>query len=213
MPINASRFKTIWRWLAEARHFWYSAVVLGLALIVSLCLYPTEPVIRLTGLVLQLLGIGTVIWGISETRTLFGQPSFASKIRAWVSRFPLLRRNVVVKVDAASHIVVSGKASVYQTHRPADSTTEARLDSLERNVNLIHERISQTQTEMEEGLNEITDFVKREEKSRQAEDNEIRKKLEATGTGGVHISAIGASWLFVGIILSTAAMEIAALFK
>jgi hypothetical protein len=34
------------------------------------------------------------------------------------------------------------------------------------------------------------------------------KKLEATGTGGIHISAIGASWLFVGVILSTAAVEI-----
>jgi len=37
--------------------------------------------------------------------------------------------------------------------------------------------------------------------------------LEATGTGGVHISAIGASWLFVGIILSTAAPEIAEFLK
>jgi hypothetical protein len=37
--------------------------------------------------------------------------------------------------------------------------------------------------------------------------------LEASGTGGVHISAIGASWLFVGVILSTAAIEIAELLK
>jgi len=213
MPINASRFKTIWRWLAEARHVWYSAVVLGFALIISLCLYPTEPVIRLTGLVLQLLGIGTVICGISETRALFGHPSFASKTKAWLSRFPLLRRNVVLKVDVASHIIVSGEAKAYQTHRAADSTTEARLDSLERNVTLIHERISQTQKEMDEGLHKISNSVKREEQLRQAEDNAIRMKLEATGTGGVHISLIGASWLFVGIILSTAAMEIAALFK
>ncbi len=55
--------------------------------------------------------------------------------------------------------------------------------------------------------------MKREEQVRQAEDNAIRMKLEATGTGGVHISAIGASWLFAGIILSTAATEIASLLK
>jgi hypothetical protein len=212
MPISASRFKAIWPWLAEARHVWYSLVVIGVAVIISLCL-PTEPVIRITGLVLQLLGIGTVIWGIYETRALFGHPKSVSKIKAWLSRFPLLRRNVVLSVNSASYIIVGGKATVDQTHKATDSTTEARLDSLERNVILIHERISQTQKEIEEGLHKIGDSVKREEQSRQAEDNEIRKKLEATGTGGVHISAIGASWLFVGIILSSAAPEIAALLK
>jgi len=213
MPINASLFKAIWPWLAKGRYVWYSMAVIGVALIISLHLHPTEPVIRITGLVLQLLGIGTVIWGISETRALFGHPSSASKIKAWLNRFPLLRRNVVLKVHAASHVIASDEARAYQTQRAADSTTEARLDSLERNVTLIHERISQTQKEMDEGLHKINDSVKRQEQLRQAEDNAIRMKLEATGTGGVHISAIGASWLFVGIILSTAATEIAALLK
>jgi hypothetical protein len=32
--------------------------------------------------------------------------------------------------------------------------------------------------------------------------------LEATATGGVHISAMGAVWLFVGVTLSTAGIEI-----
>jgi len=213
MPISASRFKGIWPWLAEARNVWYSAAGIVIALIISLCVYPTECGIRMTGLGLQLLGIGTVIWGISETRALFGQPSFVSKIKAWLVRFPLLRRNVALSLDSASHVIVSGKATVYQTHKATDSTTEARLDSLERNVIFIHERITQTQKEMNEGLHKISASVKHEEQLRQTEDNEIRKKLEATGTGGVHISLIGASWLFMGVTLSTAAPEIVTLFK
>lgn len=213
MLINASRFRAIWPWLAEARHAWYSLAIIAVALIISLCLYPTEPVIRITGLVLQLLGIGTVIWGISETRALFGHPSVVSKIKAWFGRFPLMRRNVVVSVEGASLAIGGGTAQIYQTHKAVDSTIEARLDSLERNVTLIHERITLAQKAMDEGLHKINESVKREEQSRKAEDNEIRKKLEVTGTGGVHISAIGASWLFVGIILSTAAPEIAALFN
>jgi hypothetical protein len=66
---------------------------------------------------------------------------------------------------------------------------------------------------MDEEFQKISDVLKGEEHARQSEDNEIHKKLEATGTGGVHISAIGASWLFVGVILSTAAVEIAELLK
>jgi hypothetical protein len=207
MPINASRFKAIWPWLADAGYAWYSAAVIGVALIISLCLYSTESGIRLTGLGLQLFGISTVIWGISETRALFGHPSFANEIKAWLGRFPLLRRNVVVSVDSASHAVVSDKARVYVTQGAgANPTIEARLDALERNVTLIHERISQVEEEIDKELHKISDLVKHEEQLRQTEDNGIRMKLEATGTGGVHISAIGASWLFVGIILSTGAL-------
>lgn len=66
---------------------------------------------------------------------------------------------------------------------------------------------------MDEEFQKIVNALKREEQSRQEEDSAIRKKLEATGTGGVHISAIGASWLFVGVILSTAADKISELLK
>jgi len=66
---------------------------------------------------------------------------------------------------------------------------------------------------MDEKFQKTADKLKREEQSRQAEDSTIREKLEVTGTGGVHISVIGASWLFVGVILSTAAIEIAELLK
>jgi hypothetical protein len=66
---------------------------------------------------------------------------------------------------------------------------------------------------MDEEFQKSADAMKREENSRQEEDKAIREKLEATGTGGVHISAIGASWLFVGVILSTGSAELAVLLK
>lgn len=214
MPSNIFRLKAVWAWLAEARYTWLSAAVIGTALVISLRPHTAESVIRLTGLVLQLLGIGTVIWGISKTRALFGHPSLASKTRAWLSRFPLLRRNVVIAAASTTLSLGVGKARGYVTHRPgADPTIEARLDALEKNVTAIHERISQAQREIDEGFQKTADALKLEEQSRQAEDNAIRERLEVTETGGVYISAIGASWLLVGVILSTAATEIAALLK
>jgi len=66
---------------------------------------------------------------------------------------------------------------------------------------------------MDEGFQKITATLKCEEHSRQTEDSAIREMLEAAGTGGVHISAIGASWLFVRVILSTAAIELDKLLK
>ena len=61
---------------------------------------------------------------------------------------------------------------------------------------------------MDEEFQKTASELKNEAEARKSEDDAIRKQLEATGTGGVHISAIGASWLFVGVVLSTAAVEI-----
>jgi len=214
MVITLSRIKALWPWLVEARHGWLSVAVIAVALVVSLRPHTAEPVIRLTGLVLQLLGIATVIWGISETRALFGHLSLMRKAAACLGQFPLLRRDVTVAVGGTSMSTAMGKARAYGTLSAGPSpTVESRLDALEKNVTRIHERISQTQAEMDEGFQRSADALKREEQSRSAEDAAIRAKLEATGTGGVHISAIGASWLFVGVILSTASAEIAALIK
>lgn len=77
----------------------------------------------------------------------------------------------------------------------------------------IHERITQTQHEIDVESNKAADAFTREEQLRASEDRAIREKLEATGTSGVHISAIGALCLFVGVILSAAAPEISAFLK
>lgn len=214
MPIKASRLKAIWPWLVEARYAFLSLIVIGVALVISLRPHTTEPVIRMTGLVLQILGIGTVIWGISVTRALFGYPSFASKTKAWLGKFPLIRSNVALLTSNINTSFSFDKARVFVTpEKGANPTIEARLEALENNMPLIHERINQTQKEMDEEFEKVLVALKREEQTRQSEDRTIREKLEATGTGGFHISAIGASWLFVGVVLSTAAPEIAELLK
>jgi len=214
MPISISRLKNLRPWLAEARYTWLSVGVILIALVVSLRPNTPEPVIRLTGLFLQVLGIATVIWGISETRAFFGHPSLAAKIKSWLTRFPLRRRNTVISAGTASLALLTSKARAHSTHNPGpNSTIETRIESLERNIVLIHERVSSAEKEMDEEFKKVSDILKSEERARLSEDNEIHKRLEATGTGGVHISAIGAAWLFVGVTLSTAAVEISELLK
>jgi len=66
---------------------------------------------------------------------------------------------------------------------------------------------------MDNEFRKMSESLMGEEHTRKIEDDAIRERLEATGTGGVHISAIGAAWLFVGVVLSTAAIEIANLLQ
>lgn len=209
MSFNVSRVKQLWLWLVEARFAWLALGVTMAALVVALRPHTSEAVIRLTGLFLQILGISTVIWGISETRALFGHPSFAAKVKSWLGRFPLRSKKVIIGTGTFSlpDMTLSGRG--YVTHGAGkNSTIETRLNALEKNISLIHERISGAEKEMEEKFRMAADKLKTEEHMRQIEDNAIHEKLEATGTGGVHISTIGALWLFVGVTLSTAGVEI-----
>lgn len=209
-----TQLRAIWQWFADIRYVLLAFAVIGMALVVSLRPNTSEAIIRLTGLVLQLLGILTIAWGISETRALFGYPSLTLKIRKWLNRFPFLPRKPINATLNASALVLTGNARAYVTHASGENpTVEARIDALERNVVLINERINSIYQEMDKEMRNVTDKIRREEETRRTEDLSIRKRLEAAGAGGIHISAIGASWLFVGVILSTVAPEIARFLK
>ena len=214
MNTLSTRITALWSWFAKPRFVWIALGVVVLALVGVLRPGTSEPTIRIVGLVLQLMGIGTVIWGISETRNLFGHPSLSSKVRAWLGEFPLRRRPIVINASVGAFGSSSAKARGYATHGPGPSpTTETRLDALEKNILVLHERVSGVERDMDAGLRKGGEALESEINARSAEDHAIREKLEATGTGGVHISAIGAFWLFAGVILSSASVELAAMVK
>ena len=170
----------------------------------------TEPIIRLSGLALEILGVGTVAWGISETRALFGRPSFFALSKSWLRRFPPFHSRVVsgtanITLGGAT---MSGRGYGMDNAGP-NATPEARIEVLEKNIRRINERIDQTQQEMDTKFWNAEAALKREEQARAVEDQAIRHKLETTETGGIHVTAMGALWLFVGVTLSTASPEIA----
>jgi hypothetical protein len=212
--MNISSVKALGPWFAEGKHVWIAIGINVAALIIALRPGTSEPVIRITGMFLQIFGIGTVIWGIRETRVLFGHPSGWEKFRSLLKGFPLLRRDAVAIVSSGSMTFSVGNVRAYGISGSGlNPTTETRLDALEKNITEIHERISATQREIDEQSQKARESLESEGRSRQAGDAEMREKLEATGTGGLHISAMGASWLFFGVVLSTIAPEIAARLK
>jgi hypothetical protein len=200
------------RWLGEARYFWTGVAVVAAAALFLFRVGATEPWLRMTGLALQLLGIATVGWGIRQTRILFGRPDFLALARQWLRRFPFYGTRVVSAslgvTSAGSRVSVRGQV----TATVADASVKARLDALERNMDYANERISQTQAELDQAIRAHAEAVEQERQARAKEDKELRNMLESTETGGLHISAVGAVWLFVGVTLSTAAPELARWF-
>jgi len=200
----------VWKWMVGPTYVWLAVAVTGFALAVAFGGAPTEPKIRITGLVLQVLGILTVVWGISETRRLYGLPSIASKVAAFFEAFPLRRRSVVVAAGGGSIRISGGKARAYGTHGPGENpTVDSRLAALERNIASIHERITSVERDIEDEVRKAADALATEARARETEDRSIRERLETTSTGGIHISAIGTVWLLFGVLMSTASVELA----
>jgi hypothetical protein len=212
--MNLSRIKAFGPWLAEGKYVWFALATNLSALIVIVLLGASEAVFRITGLFLQVFGILTIIWGISETRALFGHASLAAKIKVWLQRFPLRRRHIVFAVGRGDFAATMGKARAFVTHSAgANPTLDARVEALEKNIASIQNQITAVESELDKEFGKVREEIRNEVQTREADGKKLGEKIEAAATGGIHISAIGASWLFVGVALSTAAPKLAALFK
>lgn len=208
------KLRALWNWLYEAR---FTLLCLGVtALAISFSLRPQTPewIIRWIGGVLQLLGVLTVVWGVIKTRAFFGLPPVHSKVRAWLKRFPLLRRSVNVSATASMGLGLSMQARGYSIHGAGENpTTETRLDALEENLKVVHSRITDSQREMDEGFQGLTSALKAESEVRASEVAKLGNTVRDYSTGGLHIAAMGAVWLFVGVVLSTFAIELEIILK
>lgn len=198
----------------EPRHFWLCASVCVGAIVAILYQDGAEPAIRLAGLVLQLLGIFTVVWGIIETRQFFGMQPSLKTVTQWLSRFPLRRRPIIVAIGSAAEANDSLSARAH-TSWPIDSTAplEQRVSTLERNLPLIQERISNFQTECDQRAQQVSDQLRFEQQDRLTLSHQLHSQVRTYATGGLHISAIGAAWVFLGTVFGTASIEISAFLK
>ena len=206
--------RAILHWLFDARIFWLALCVAVGALVFAIRKSATEPEIRLTGLALQVLGIATVAWGIRETRVLFGRPDFFTLTKKWLERVPVYGgRRVTASITlTAGGATAHGRACVSST-ASLNATVEERVSVLEKNIQHLNKRIDETQTEMDQSFRAQSSALEEEKQERSREDRILSAKLEATETGGLHISAMGALWLFIGVTLSTASVELSAWFK
>lgn len=170
----------------------------------------TEPTIRLTGLVLQILGIGTVIIGIEKTRQLFAHPTLRSVLNKWLAERPRLGRTTFTASPSAGVLaLVTGKGRGYVTNNPpAGASANERLESLEKNVGILNSRISGVQGELDALERQQSEALRQERNARTMADDQLRDKLEGLATGGFIISLAGATWLFIGVALSTLAPEL-----
>jgi len=172
----------------------------------------SEKAFRLSGMLLQLGGVLTVVWGILKTRADFGQPTVRSQFQHRLADFPSFHpRTITASMNGVLPSLV-GEAYGYSTHGPSpDQTVEGRLGYLEKIIKelevaqgKIHIAVLQAEKKAQQALNAQA----RQFAGLIADISNISKKIETTATGGVHVSAVGVVLLFVGTIFGAAAPEL-----
>jgi hypothetical protein len=93
-----------------------------------------------------------------------------------------------------------------------NATIEERVFILETNRDSFEQKISELNKQYTQINSRVTDDILTGGLKREREIVELEGKLEATETGGEYLSLIGLFWLFIGLIMSAASVEISQLF-
>jgi hypothetical protein len=200
----------IGRWLGDGWHIWAPILGVAGAFGVALRSGATEPQIRITGLVLQAFGLATVAVGIRDTRRLFGQPDWMRRARAWLSGFPHWRRPVIIGAGGAT-ISLSGGRARMKVWTPMEPNTpvETRLKAVIQNVERMSEQLDRVEERVDSESEKLSTALQQEQQTRTTSDRDLAEQLEKAQTGDLHVAFVGVILLFVGLVLSTLAPEIA----
>jgi hypothetical protein len=158
--------------------------------------------IRYAGLILELLGLMTVVVGLSETRRLFGRAPLSARV---MDRFRRLvgsfKRAEPIDLEASAGGMANagGELSLIHSAGP-DSSLERRLSILEEEVNRLRKEFGTKVDKLRQELIRVEATIDRERQERHDEDLKTAKKLEELAVGGFHLETVGLWWLVLGLV-------------
>ncbi len=205
--------KLLYDWLRRIpihRYYWWAFWVLVAAAVGIYVGGRTETAFRLTGTLLQLGGVLTVVWGILRTRAEFNQPLPCSLLRRWYDSFPFRKPSpLIVSADATFTADGTADFHVIRTHGPSpDQTFEGRLKHLEGIVKELEEAHGKTDIVVSRVERRVQQTLKAQASHLSGQIDGVSKKIEIAATGGIHVSGVGVILLMFGTVLAGAAPEL-----
>lgn len=181
-----------------------------------------EGEIRLTAGILELMGIGCVVFGISDVRRQFKLKPLPSEVRgellkffadiiARLRRFLGLRQDAIAPVTGlVAHAVLSVSARGRGKVRPGpQASLEERVQSLEQIVDGMQDAVWRIEDDLLHETAEREKVLAGERVSREAADKELEHEIHQYAVGGIRLEIVGLLWLALGVSLATWAAELA----
>jgi hypothetical protein len=203
----------VWFW--GQRSLWLpTAVLCGVPLIaIAIPLGQPELRIRYSGLVLELLGIITVIVGLRHKGRLFNKPSLRQRLAQAMQSFPSWPgRNRTVALSGVSISATAGVAGRLSAwHSATDTSLERRIAALEKNIESLKLDHAEAVKALRTADEQIRHSLESESTERKSVDADLKRKIDGIGGDGLHVEAMGIIWVVFGAILTTVSTELASL--
>lgn len=163
--------------------------------------------LQVVGGALELLGLGAVMLGISETRRRFtDRPSLVHRASAPIRRgwARLFRRgkSVTLEIHSAGHATASGSVRLMQIVAWDKLTDQEALKRLKEIANRHEEAIDRLADEIATERRERGREDRAERSERLANKEDLDAEIRLAAAGGLTLETWGAALLALGIILT-----------
>lgn len=204
--------KRKWQWAMRNKLFWWNIVLIAAAVaFIFIWRAPGESDFRIKtlGMILQLIGVGTVWFDLTNAARTFGKTGMIQRTKEWLKAGFTGDAAVLFSVASAqANATCSARATVRWPIDP-NAVNSARIEALEKNLAKIDEDINALFQELDRHAAVARERVSNEENMRAQAVAEVRRELIEASVGNFPILVFGAVWLAVGVVLSTWAPEIA----
>lgn len=199
----------LFRWLMEKKRLYFSIFAVPVIIIFCCLIFNNaEKSIRISGLLLQLMGLGAVVWGIYDIRKLFGKPSVSKLFHDWVNRLPKFKPKSTPILVQPGYVTASASIDGIIIGKPKSDSIAERVEELEKGLIEARAMIKEAQNNIKEESRKQAQELKNEQRERETEDLKIVKLLEESVAGGLSLEVMGVFWLFAGITCATIPKEI-----
>jgi hypothetical protein len=202
------------RWAAENPLFWWN-LALVLAAVAVVLIWPSPKAgdfrVKTLGMALQLLGVVSVWLDLTATAREFGKGGVLKRTWKWLQR-GLGGGNVIVAATGNALAAFTGRARAKVRHSINSSASlPDRVAGLEQLVGQVDADLDGAYREIDHRVSEVNGQLAKERSARESSISDVKRSLERAAAGNYSTLLFGAAWLFVGVVLSTWAPEIAKL--
>jgi hypothetical protein len=202
--------------LKNAWPFWMVLSGIAIAAVFGFALSKNASAsVRYAGAILQVFGLGTVAFGLSQIRRYFCRPSLLERVFAWLRQLGATFRRptpITLEAHAGGFATVSGEAAlIHKAGR--DSSLDRRVTILEENLNRLRVELDAKDQKIRNDLSTLTGTIEEERRARETEVRRISSQLEELAVGGLHLELVGITWLTLGVVGASIPDEIVVLWN
>ena len=173
-----------------------------------------EDGLRVSGLLLQLMGIGVVAYTLRGRGKIFRRGSAVGYTLDWIKRIPSFKpRSITLQANGRAKVVASATSSATSWRDPRlGRSVEDQLEAMRENLETLRKQIDDNESKTVNRFTDVYEQLQTEASARAQQHQQTRKTIEELAANTLYLEAAGLGWLVLGVIMATIPGELAAVF-